>query len=77
MKRKKLLIGWIIYLTGYVCSYLIIRADTKIVAHGQYTVANRNICLIISLGSWISVVAAGFHYMVDLTDVKQSDPANW
>tara|TARA_R110000803_G_scaffold1731_3_gene5605 strand:+ start:1494 stop:1766 length:273 start_codon:yes stop_codon:yes gene_type:complete len=53
-KERKMLWILLIYLAGYVTSYLVIK---KAVRDGSWKLSDRVFCLVVSLGSWMSVIA--------------------
>lgn len=74
MKIKTHLIGWAIYLTGCVCSYIICKYNMK-QATKEYTVGDRTVAIFISSTSWLGFCAMGIVYIMQNTD--GSEPANW
>ncbi len=71
MKRKILII--IIYLSGYVCSYTYGKY-TLMQYENKWTKSDRAFTLVLSLGSWLSVVAVSY---LDLLNTSDTENADW
>lgn len=69
-------IAWIaIYVVGYVVSYL----SWRYVDRKEWTVRLRTIALILSLLSWLSVLAMGWMFLLESTrkGLKNESKAKW
>lgn len=70
------LIYVVIYLIGYVCSYLMYK---KLMGHDNslfnWTASHRNAGIVIAIGSWITFFVALIGYVCELLD--SDEPANW
>jgi len=60
---------WTIYLSGYICSYLLGRYDYR-KSNRQWTVGNRKGVLIFCIFSWIAFIAI-------FIGLENNKPAKW
>ncbi len=75
--KKKIIIIAIIYILGYVCSYFMIKQTMKSFGSGKWTTSDRRITLLLSTGSWLTVIGTVGTNAILHIETLPDEPANW
>lgn len=75
--KKRFVIIAVIYIIGYVCSYFMIRQTMKSFCNGKWTTSDRGITLLLSTGSWMTVIGTGGAFAMLYIETLPDEPANW
>ena len=79
---KKTIIIILIYLLGCVCSYKLFKYQlTKDFPYMEWTIKDRNVCILFASLSWVSFISIGVFVALDeIYDRNKEDldkPASW